>query len=98
MQLKPDKMDSETQIIQQKENPLFDRKEVKVSIKSSSNPSFTEAEKVISDLFKSSPENIKILGIDGKFGRDHFIISSNIYQTKEDKDKIERKPKEKKKK
>jgi ribosomal protein S24E len=91
-------MDSDIKIIQQKENPLFQRKEVKVVVKADSNPSFSDAEKIISDNFKTSPESIKILGIDGKFGRDTFLITSNIYKSPEDKNKIEKKPKKKKEK
>jgi len=90
-------MDSEAQIIQQRENPLFNRKEIKIIIQANSNPSFVDAENIVSRLFKSPSENIKILKIDGKFGRDSFLITSNIYKSKENKDKIERKPKEKKK-
>jgi ribosomal protein S24E len=88
-------MASETKIIQQKENPLFHRTEVKVIIKADLNPSFADAEKIISELFKSPSENIKILGIEGKFGRDTFLITSNVYKSKEEKEKTERKPKKK---
>jgi ribosomal protein S24E len=91
-------MASDIQIFRQKENPLFQRKEVKIIAKSQSNPSFADAEKIVSETFKTNPENIKILGIDGKFGRDTFMITSNIYKTQEDKDKIEKKPKKKKEK
>jgi ribosomal protein S24E len=91
-------MDSNVKIIQQKENPLFQRQEVKIIVKANSNPSFSDAEKIISETFKTTPENIKILGINGKFGRDSFLITSNVYKTQEDKNKTEKKPKKKKEK
>lgn len=79
-------------------NPLFDRREVNLIVKSEITPSYKDTEKMIADKFSVDPESIKIKTINGKFGKKEFLIDANIYSSKEEKDKIERKPKEKKKK
>jgi ribosomal protein S24E len=84
-------------VVQEKENPLFGRKEVSFIVESDSNPGIADAEKIVSEKFSSPIETIKIKSIKGKFGRRTFLISSNIYKSEEDKNKIEPKPKEKKK-
>lgn len=94
MQLKPVKM--ETQIINEKKNPLFNRKEIILEIESEITPSHVEAEKIISEKFSTSAELIKIKKISGKFGSQNFKISANIYLSKEEKEDIEAKTKKKK--
>lgn len=83
-------------IIQEKENPLFSRKEVQIIVNSDTSPSFVEAEKLLSEKYASGSEKIKIKGIKGKFGRHTFLITSSIYKTAQDKEKNEPKPKKKK--
>ena len=80
-------------IIEQKENPLFKRKEIKISIETEVTPSYTDTEKLISEKFSVSVENIKIKKISGNFGSRTFIITVNIYDSKEDKENIEPKSK-----
>ncbi|MDO8622865.1 MAG: hypothetical protein Q7R52_01355 [archaeon] len=87
----------QVQILEQKENPLFKRKEIKVIVKSPSTPSFVESSKFISEKFSAPEDNITVKKIQGKFGRGTFLIEANIYSSKSEKDKIEPKPKEKKK-
>jgi len=79
-----------------KENHLFNRKEVKVTIEEKITPSNSKVEEFLSREFSLPSENIKIIKIAGKFGSDRFIITANIYHSKEDREKTE--PKEKKKK
>jgi len=76
-------------IIKQKENPLFKRKEVEVNFESNIPPKMQEAAEILSKEFSSSPENVKIKKIAGKFGSRSFIISANVYHSKEDKEKTE---------
>ena len=83
-------------IIEDKNNELLSRKEVKIIVEAAKNPSMQEAMKTISDHFKVKDENIVVREIKGKFGRNTFLISAFIYNSKEAKDKIERKPKGKK--
>jgi len=77
------------QIIKEKENPLFNRKEIQVSIKAEITPSREEIQKLISEKFSTSIENIKIKKISGKFGSKTFIIIANIYASIKDKNNIE---------
>ena len=83
-------------ILKQRENPLFNRKEVEIIIEANITPKMSEAEALVAKEFSSHADNIKIRKIKGRFGSKNFIITAKIYNSKEDKDKIE--PKEKKKK
>lgn len=85
-------------IIEDKNNSLLRRREVKVIIESEKNPSMQDAGKLISEHFKCKEENILIKQIKGKFGRNTFLISANLYNSKEEKEKTEPKRKEKKEK
>lgn len=86
------------QIIDEKKNPLFDRKEVILEVESEITPSHSEAEKIISEKFKAPSETFKIKKIHGKFGSKVFQINANIYSSKEEKENIEAKPKKAKEK
>jgi len=82
-------------ILEEKDNPLFNRNEVKGSIKADCTPSKIDVEKLISEKFSVPAENIQIKKILGKFGSNNFSITANIYKSKENKEKTE--PKQKKK-
>ena len=83
-------------ILEEKINPLFLRKEIIAEVQAESVPSHVEVEKLISEKFKSPVENFKIKQIKGKFGSNTFRIIVFIYKTKEEKENIEPKPKAKK--
>ena len=85
------------QIINEKKNPIFNRKEIILEVESEIVPSHIEAEKIVSEKFKTAPESLKIKKIHGKFGSKFFQISANIYSSKEEKENIEAKPKKEKK-
>ena len=87
---------NEIKILEEIKNPLFKRKEVKLIISSLLTPNMEDSEKLISEKFSVPEENIQIKGINGKFGSNTFLISANVYSSKEDKEKIEPKQKEKK--
>ena len=80
-------------IIENKSNELLKRKEVKIIVKSNKNLSKKEASELVADEFKAPEECIVIKNIMGKFGRDTFLISTFIYSSKEDKERIEKKSK-----
>ena len=80
-------------LIEEKENPLFNRKEVVFEVQAKITPSRTEVEKLISEKFSTQAGNIKIKKIHGKFGSNNFNITSFIYKSEEDKNKIEPKTK-----
>ncbi len=77
-------------------NPLLKRREVKLVVDSIGNPGFASAMKLVSEQFKAKEEAIVVNNVKGKFGRDTFLIDAMVYDSKEDKDKIEPKPKVKK--
>jgi ribosomal protein S24E len=85
-------------IIHEKKNPIFDRKEIEVATVMNITPKIKEAEEFIGKEFSANPENIKIKKIKGRFGSNNFVITANIYSSKEEKDKIETKIKTPKKK
>ncbi len=84
----------EFEIIKEKENPLFGRKEIQISVETQVTPSRNEIKDLIAKEFSTQSENISLKGIHGKFGSKIFMINANIYSSKQDRDKIE--PKNKK--
>ncbi len=83
-------------ILQDFKNDLLSRREIKAVATAEKTPSKEEALKMVSVEFKTPEENIVVLGVGGKFGRDTFLISASIYDSKEAKEKIEPKLKKKK--
>src|SRR4030042_5031633 len=84
-------------ILNQKENPMFSRKEIEINIEADITPKITEAEEFVSKEFSANPESVKINKIKGRFGSNNFIITANIYSSKENKEKTEPKSKKEKK-
>jgi len=83
----------ELKIIDEKENLLFKRKEIKMEITREVTPSHAEVEKIISEKFSAPFDLIKIKKISGKFGSKKFEINANIYSSKEEKENTEIKSK-----
>ncbi len=83
-------------VLENKENFLANRKEVKIVVEAEKNPGFEDAVELLSGQFKADKEAIVINHIKGKFGRNTFLISACIYKNKEEKEKFEPKPKMKK--
>ena len=83
----------ELEITQEKENPLFGRKEILGSIDAQVTPSKNEVEALIVEKFSTKPEMISIKGIHGKFGSKSFMVNANIYSSSEEKKKAEPKKK-----
>jgi len=84
-------------ILEERENPLFARREIKFNVEAEVTPSHVEVEKLISEKFSASSETMKIRGIHGRFGSRIFTISVNIYNSREDRDKTEPKSKKEEK-
>ncbi len=80
-------------VISDFKNDLLKRREVKVLVEADSNPGFENAGKQIAEKFKASEEVIAVKGIKSKFGRSTFLISAFIYDSVDDKENIEPKPK-----
>ncbi len=84
------------EIIEDKENFLLNRKEIKIVVEAEKTPSLEEALNIVSENFKAEKDLIVINQVKGKFGRNTFLISAFIYKNKEDKDKLEGVKKKKK--
>jgi ribosomal protein S24E len=82
-----------TKVLSERENHLFNRKEVKVQIPSQTHPSYKDVEDFCSKHFKVPEDAVKIKTLKGKFGSKEFVANVNIYKSKHEKDKIERKTK-----
>ena len=80
-------------ILEEKNNPLFKRKEIKASIASEKTPSRLEILELLSKKFETPMENIKIRGIRGGFGVKSFSIEANVYHSREEKEAVELKKK-----
>jgi len=85
------------QILNQSRNELLKRNEVKGIVSSSGNLGFENAMKIVVDKMKTAEENVVIKNVKSKFGRDTFLIEALVYDSVDDKMKIEPKVKEKKK-
>ncbi len=83
----------EFKLINEKENLLFSRKEVKGSITADKTPSYQEVKTLISQKYSVPEEAIKIKGIKGKFGTRDFDVEVNVYNSEDEKNKIEIKKK-----
>jgi ribosomal protein S24E len=68
-------------------NELLKRQEISFIAEAAKNPGFDEMRKKISDELKKPEENIEVYEIQGKFGRNTFLIKANIYDSKEGLDK-----------
>ncbi len=79
--------------IHETKNLVFDRKELHAKIISETSPSNKEVITFLSKKLSVPEEGIKIKGIYGEFGSNEFKIKANIYKSKEDRNKIERKTK-----
>ena len=79
----------ELEILEEKQNPLFNRKEILIELESEITPTNAEIEKMLMEKFKTQGENIKIKKIAGNFGSRAFTIRANIYSSKEEKEKTE---------
>jgi ribosomal protein S24E len=80
-------------ILEEKNNALFKRKEVKATLESEITPSRSNILELLSKHFSVSPENIKIRAIRGNFGIKVFNIEANIYESVEEKNIVEIKKK-----
>jgi len=79
--------------INEKKNLVFDRKEIEAKIISEISPSNKEVLTAIAKKLSVPEEAIKIRGIYGEFGSKEFDVQANVYKSKADKEKVERKTK-----
>ena len=79
--------------ITEKKNLVFERREVEGKILADKSPSNKEAAELLAKKLSVSEDALKIKGIYGKFGAKEFQVKANVYNSKEEKSKIERKTK-----
>jgi ribosomal protein S24E len=83
----------EVEISQEKNNELFNRREISGVIKSKVIPKREEVLEFLSKKYSKPVELIKVKGIQGGFGSQEFKMEANIYDSKEEKDAVEIKKK-----
>lgn len=69
-------------------NALMKRHEISYLVEGEKNPSFAEMKQKISIEMKKPEENIDVYGIQGKFGRDTFLVKAYVYDSKDDLETI----------
>jgi ribosomal protein S24E len=85
------------EIVEQKENQMLSRDELKLDIESEKNPSFEEVAKIIAEKLDKDESAIVVDLIKANFGSNKFRVHAKIYHSKEHKEKFEPKKKPKKK-
>jgi len=93
LQLKQNNKMENFKILNEKENPLFNRKEIKANVESEISPKKQEIKDLLSEKLSVPKENIKLKKIFGNFGSKIFNIYANIYSSKEDKEFLEKEKK-----
>lgn len=87
-----------SEILNERKNDLFGRKEFEISLESNTSPSHEEVQKLVSEKVSSPVENLAIKKIGNRFGSNNFLVKVFVYDSEEQKNKIEPKPKAAKKK
>lgn len=81
-------------ILEEKHNPLFKRKEVILEVVHDSVPSQLQAEEIVSKKFNCNHSLVRIRKIDSRFGSNNFSIIADIYDSKDEFDRIVKKTKQ----
>jgi len=84
-------------IIKDFKNELLNRREIKMIVENSGNPGFANSIRMVAEKFKAEEDVIVVKNVRSKFGRGTFLIDVYLYDSKEDKSRIEEKPKQNKK-
>ncbi|MCL5729962.1 MAG: hypothetical protein M1165_00120 [Candidatus Pacearchaeota archaeon] len=70
------------ELIEEKQNPLLNRKEVRFKVTElTSPPNMENARKMVAEKLSVSEENVHVEKVAGKFGTDDFTITAKIYGT-----------------
>ena len=77
------------EVTNEKKNPLVNRTEIKAHTTSDVNPKKFDVAKVLAEKYSVPVDNIRVLTIYGKYGTNEFDIAANIYESKEERDKVE---------
>ncbi len=74
----------EFKLLEDKENPLFNRREMKLEITEEVIPSKESVKEGLASKYSVEKSLIDILNISGKFGVRIFTIKANIYKNQEE--------------
>lgn len=74
-------------------NMLLKRHEVTAVLESPSNPGFTQAQTQLAQALKVAEEVIVVRAVRSHFGSSSFVVEAFAYDSLEDKQRIEPKPK-----
>lgn len=77
------------EIIYEKDNLMFSRKEVVIQIQKETCPKKSEVEALLGEKFSVPTDTIVVDKILPKFGSDLFLIFARIYKSKDEKEQIE---------
>jgi ribosomal protein S24E len=77
-------------------NDLLKRREIKLVVEAEKNPGFENALKIVADGINAKEDLIVIREVKSKFGRNTFLIDAFVYDSADDRARIEPKKKEKK--
>ena len=64
-------------------NDMFKRHEFLFELEASKTPSFAEAKTRVAEELNKDEENVDVLNVYGKFGKNVFVIKANVYDSKE---------------
>lgn len=88
---------SKMNVIKDFRNEMLKRREVELVITSEKNPGIKLASKAIADNFKANEDAVVVKRVASRFGRDSFSVEAFIYDSIEEKNRIEPKKKASKK-
>ncbi len=79
--------------IKEIKNLVFERRELEAKVIADITPTKKDVTLALAKKLSVSEDAIKLKGIYGRFGVREFEIKANIYKSKKDKDKVEKKTK-----
>ena len=78
-------------------NNLLKRKEIQGTIDSKNNPGFEAVTQSLAALKKVPQDSVVIKSLKNNYGANEFLVEAFVYESTAHKDRIEQKPKPKKK-
>lgn len=84
----------EIKILEEKQNPLFARKELKISVGERITPSKEALKKAVSEKLSVDESLVRVIDIIGKFGSQEFVANVDVYETIEEFMRIVKKTKQ----
>lgn len=82
--------------LNEKSNVLLKRKEILFAVEAGANPGFDKVRKLAAEDMKTGEDLVVIKSLKNNFGTNRFVVEAFVYDSKEQKEKIEPRVKEKK--